>query len=327
MTGRDYYEILGVSRKATADEIKKAYRKLARKYHPDVNKAKDAPEKFKEATEAYEVLSDTNKRAAYDQFGHAGVGMGGGGGSGGPGGPGGPFGYGPGGAKTYNWSNTGGVDFEDILGDLFGGRGGRNPFGSRRGRSRPVPERGQDIEHDVTLSFEDAVRGTTLQIRLQRPNASGSMQSETIEVKIPPGVTEGSKIRVRGKGDPGANGGPEGDLYIVTHVRPHAFYRQEGKDIYIDLPLTVAEAIRGAKVTIPTIDGPTLLTVPPGTSSGQKLRLRGKGVPDPKTRERGDQYAVIKIVVPKQTPAGIDEMLDKLQSVSGNPRDISGWPM
>jgi curved DNA-binding protein len=323
MAVRDYYEILGVSRKATADEIKKAYRKLARKYHPDVNKDKDAPEKFKEATEAYSVLSDAKKRAAYDQFGHAGVGMG----AGATGGPGG-YAYGPGGAQAYTWSDIGGgnagFNLDDILGDLFGGRGGRSPFGSRR--SRPAPERGQDVEHEVTLSFEDAVWGTKLQIRLQRPNASGSMQSETIEVKIPPGVTEGSKIRVRGKGDPGVNGGPEGDLYIVTHIRPHEIYRREGRDIYIDLPITVTEAIRGAKITIPTIDGATVLTVPPGTSSGQKLRLRGKGVPDPRTNERGDQYAVIKIVIPKKTPEGIDELLDKLQAASGNPRDISGWP-
>jgi curved DNA-binding protein len=328
MAQRDYYEILSVSRKATTDEIKKAYRKLARKYHPDVCKEKDAEKKFKEVNEAYEVLSDTNKRAAYDQFGHAGVGMGGGPGAG-AGGRGGPFGgaYGGPGGKTYTWSNNGGQgmpDLEDIFGDLFGGGGG--PFGRSRGRRRPEPMAGQDTEHHVNLAFEEAVWGTKLRIQLQRPNENGRMESETIEIKIPAGVAEGSKIRVRGKGQPGMNGGPMGDLYIVTHVKPHLYFRREENDIYIDLPITVTEAIRGAKVTIPTIDGPTVVSVPPGTSSGQKLRLKGKGVPIAGSSEkRGDQYAVIKIVVPKEHPAKMDTMLDELQTISGDPRKAMGW--
>jgi curved DNA-binding protein len=321
MAVRDYYDILGVSRKANADEIKKAYRKLARKFHPDVNKAKDAEEKFKEGTEAYSVLSDPQKRAAYDQFGHAGVGMG----AGAPGGQGGPYGYGPGGGQAYNWGGGGGINLEDILGDLFGGGGGKSPFGGRKTRRRPQPEKGSDVEHSVTLGFEEAVWGKKLPIQLQRPDERGMVQTESIEVKIPPGVTEGSRIRVRGKGDPGMGGGAAGDLYIVTHVRPHPYYRRDGNDIYLDLPITVAEAIRGVKVTIPTIDGPTILTVPPGTSSGQKLRLRSKGVPDPKTKTRGDQYAVIKIVVPKEPPPAIEEALDKLQSASGDPRKNLDW--
>ncbi len=320
MALRDYYDILGVSRTANGDEIKRAYRKLARKYHPDVCKEKDAEKRFKEINEAYEVLSDRDKRAAYDQFGHAGVGMG----AGATGSRGGPGVYGPGGAKVHTWSTEGeAFNLEDLFGDLFGG--GRSPFGRGRGRVRPQPESGRDVEHHVNLNFEEAIRGTHLRIQLQRPDARGRIQTETIEVKIPPGVTEGSKVRVREKGDPGINGGPAGDLYIVTHIREHAYYRREDNDLYIDLPITVTEAIRGAKVTIPTLDGPTVLTIPPGTSSGQKLRLRGKGAPDPKTGRRGDQYAVIKIVVPKIPPTGVDEALDRLQAACGDPRKDSGW--
>ncbi len=320
MAQRDYYDILGVSRKASADEIKKAYRKLARRYHPDVCKEKDAEKKFKEVNEAYEVLSDANKRAAYDQFGHAGVGMG----AGATGSRGEPYAYGPGGAKAYTWSSNGGgmPDLEDIFGDLFGGGG---PFGRSRSRARPQPAKGQDTEHHVNLAFEEAIWGTKLRVQIQRPDESGRMTTETIEIKIPPGVSEGSKIRVRGKGQPGSGGGPMGDLYIVTHIKPHLYFRREGNDIYLDLPITVSEAIRGAKITIPTIDGPTILSVPPGTSSGQKLRLKGKGVPQAGGEKRGDQYVVIKIVVPKEHPAKIDPLLEELQAISGDPRKDTGW--
>lgn len=323
---RDYYDVLGVARTATADEIKKAYRRLARKFHPDVNKAKDAEQKFKEINEAYDVLSDKDKRAAYDQFGHAGVGMGGGApGRGGRPGPGGTYGpYGPGGARTYTWMNEeGGVGFnlEDLLGEMLGG--GRR----RAARARREPEKGRDVEHPVNLSFEEAVWGTKLRVQLQKPDERGKMVTETIEIKIPPGVAEGSRVRVRGKGDPGMGGGPPGDLYIVTHIKEHPYYRREDGDIYIDLPLTVGEAVRGAKVTIPTIDGPTVLSVPPGTSSGQKLRLRGKGAPDLKTQKRGDQYVEVKIVVPKKPPEDVGASLDKLDEATGNPRSNLGWPI
>jgi curved DNA-binding protein len=221
MTQRDYYDILGVSRTATAEEIKRAYRKLARKYHPDVSKEKDTDKKFKEVNEAYEVLSEKDKRAAYDQFGHAGVGMGGQAPGGRPG-----QGYGgPGGSQAYSWNNAGGgdVDLEDIFGSMFGG--GRSPFG-RRGRGRPQPTQGKDVEHHINLTFEEAIWGTKLRIQLQKPDERGRVSSETIEVKIPPGVIEGSHIRVRDKGDPGMAGGPPGDLYIVTHVKDHPYYRR-----------------------------------------------------------------------------------------------------
>ncbi len=319
MAKRDYYDILGVSRGASEEEIKKAYRRLVRKYHPDVSKEKDAVEKFKEIQEAYQVLSDPKKRAAYDQFGHAGVGMGTGAS------PGGRWSYGPGGA-SYTWTSTdrpGGTGFDigDIFDEIFEvfGRGGR-----RRTRVEDftrAPVAGKDIEHHITLAFEQAVWGTRLPIQIRRPNG----EVETIEVKIPAGVDEGSRVRVKGKGEMGMFGGPPGDLYIVTHIKPHPYFKREGKDIYLDVPINLTEAILGAKITIPTIDGPTVVRVPAGTSSGQKLRLKGKGVPDPKTGERGDQYAVIKVVVPQNIPEELKECVKKLETYTKNPRENLGW--
>lgn len=323
MAAKDYYDILGVSRRAGDDEIKQAYRQLVRKYHPDVNKGKDTEAKFKELQEAYEVLSDRKKRAAYDQFGHAGVGMGAGAAPNGYG----RAAYGPGGAKVHTWSGADypgaeGIDFGDIFGELFR----KSSFGGRTGtQARRRPARGRDIEHEVTLTFEQAVWGTTMRLQLQQPTAEGTMQTGTIDIKVPPGVAEGTRIRVRGKGEPGPGGRQSGDLYIVTHVKEHPHFKRDGKDIYLDVPITAAEAIRGAKITIPTIDGPTIVAIPAGTSSGQKLRLRGKGAPDAKTKQRGDQYAVIKLIVPKEAPDGIDEALDKLQQACGDPREGMGW--
>lgn len=320
MPPKDYYDILGLSRNAGEPDIKRAYRKLVRKHHPDVSKAKNAAEKFKQVQEAYDVLSDPKKRAAYDQFGHAGVGAG----------PGvsQPWGHGP---RTTTWSGPAGFgmgDFDagDLFDQLFGGRSG--PVTERsRGRVRPGPARGQDVEHNVTLTFEQAVWGTTMRIQLSQGGPHGNVKAETIDVKIPPGVTEGSRVRVRGKGDPGAGGGRSGDLYIVVHVKPHPHFRREGHDIYLDVPISVPEAIRGAKITIPTIDGPTVLTVPSGTSSGQRLRLREKGAPNPKKKgHRGDQYVVIKLVVPPKAPNSFDDTLDALGELTGDPRKNLGWP-
>ena len=317
MAKRDYYEALGVPRTATADEIKKAHRKLALKYHPDRNKNnKDAEERFKEVQEAYDVLSDSTKRANYDQFGHAGVGAGG---------PNGPDAYeqfrraqagrGGGGGRT-TWRASPGVsvedfdpsqfggDFGDIFDQLFGNRGGQAAGGfgrgGTRGRVRPEPARGQDVEHEVTLTFEQAARGTTLPLQITR----GPGQTETIEVKIPPGVKDGSRIRIKGRGE--QTGGEPGDLFIITHVLPHPYFRREGLDIYIDLPLSVYEALLGTKVQVPTLDGPVTLTVPAGASSHSRLRIKGRGVE--RGNERGDEYAVIKIIVPK----GLDEEDRKL---------------
>lgn len=324
MAKRDYYEILGVPKTASADEIKKAHRKLALKHHPDRNKGnKDAEEKFKEIQEAYDVLSDPTKRANYDQFGHAGVGAGAGANGGAD-----PFeafrraqSARGGGRTTWRPSPgvsvedfdpsqfSGGGDFGEIFEQLFGGRGGAAAGGfgrgGTRGRVRTAAPRGQDVEHGITLSFEEAARGKTLPLQISR----GPGHTETIEIKIPPGVKDGSRIRIKGRGE--QTGGEPGDLFIITHVLPHAFFRREGLDIYLDVPLSLYEALLGTKVQVPTLDGPVTVTIPPGTSSGAKLRIKGRGVE--RGSERGDQYAVTKIVVPKQLDEQDQTVVKQLQ--------------
>jgi DnaJ-class molecular chaperone len=312
MAKRDYYEVLGLSRTATADEIKKAHRKLARQYHPDMQSNKNnkqSEEKFKEVQEAYDVLSDTQKRQNYDQFGHAGVGAGpgpGGAGNGsgfdeafrrsGAGGRGGRAGWRAGPNVTVedldpsDFSNSG--DFSDIFEQLFGGRGaapGGRP--APRGRAKPEPQRGADVEHPVTLTFEQAARGVTLPLQINRDG-----KLETIDIKVPPGVKDGSKIRIRGRGQ--QTGGEPGDLFIITQVLQHEYFRREGLDILVDLPLSLYEALLGAKVSVPTLDGPVTLTIPQGTSSGAKLRIKGRGVE--RGGEKGDELVVVKIIVPKE---------------------------
>jgi len=319
---RDCYEVLGVPRGAGEEQIKAAYRKLARKYHPDVNKAPDAATRFKEATAAYEVLSDPEKRKLYDRFGHAGL-RGGGAGAGGPG------------ARTYTWTGRPGqeapFDFEEVFGAGGGFRGmgldeildalrGRSP---RRGRQRPAEAaRGGDLEHHLSLDFLEAVRGGTTRLQLRR-RTPGGQRTETIDVKIPPGVHEGSRIRLRGKGAEGPGGA--GDLYILLHVQDHPYFRREGSDIFVEVPIGLSEAALGAKVDVPTLDGMTTVTVPPGTSSSRKLRLRGKGVAS-SDGQRGDQYVVIKIVPPPSVSAGGAELLRKFQTLERfDPRADVPW--
>jgi curved DNA-binding protein len=316
MARRDYYEVLGVPRSADADQIKSAYRKLARKYHPDVNKSAGAPDKFKEATEAYEALSDPEKRKMYDRFGHAA--------------PGGPFG-----AKQTRWAGGGQQRVSFKFGDFFGGGSGfagmslddildalRGGGGSRRS-SRRRPRRGADSEHDLTLDFLQAVRGTTARVRVARPQPDGGDRRETIEVKIPPGVREGSRVRVRGQGQEGSRSA--GDLYMVLHVRPHPYFRREGDDIYVHVPVSLAEAALGAKVDVPTLDGIGTVTIPPGTASSKRLRLRGKGVARP-GKPPGDQYVVIEIVPPKRLTGRQEELLRQLQELdSPSPRAECPW--
>ena len=309
---RDYYDILGVPKTASADEIKKAHRKLVRKFHPDVNKnSPSATEKFKEAQEAYDVLSDDAKRKNYDQFGHAGVngppGMGGtpGGGNGGVdpfdafrraqqarGGRGGV----PPGVAVEDLNGAGGNgNFGDIFEQLFGGRKGA-AAGRRGGRPQAAgPEKGQDIDHGVTLTFEQAARGTTLPLQIDRDG-----QMESIEIKVPAGVKDGSRVRVKGRGQQAVNGS-HGDLYIVVAVQPHAYFRRDGFDIYLDLPLSMYEACLGTKVSVPTLDGPVTLTIPPGTGSGAKLRIRGRGVD--RGEEKGDEFVLVRVAVPKDLDA------------------------
>jgi DnaJ-class molecular chaperone len=318
MAKRDYYEILGVPKTASADEIKRAHRKLVRKYHPDVNKDNpQATEQFKEVQEAYDVLSDEHKRGNYDQFGHAGVNGGGAPGGGGEGGD--PFeafrrahaqqrgGRGGPSAEDFDFNfgggqRAGGADFGDIFEQMFGGaRGG----GGRRGRHAPTPEKGPDIEHAVSLTFEQAVRGSVLPLQINR---GGKL--EVIDVKIPPGVKDGSKIRLRGKGED--HGGGPGDLYIITNVQPHPYYRRNGLDILLDVPISVYEALLGTKVEVPTLDGKVTVTIPPGTNSHAKLRIKGRGVK--KGDQQGDQYAVVKVIIPKNLNADEQDIVHNLQT-------------
>ncbi len=338
MAKRDYYEVLGVGRDAGADQIKAAYRKAARKFHPDVNKAANASEKFREASEAYEVLSDPQKRRMYDQFGHAGPQQG----FGGPRGPGGPGGFGRGrggpGTRTYTYTGQPGeeipIDFEDIFGGRGGGgfsgmsldeileqlRGGAGRRGGRGAGARgpAAPVKGEDVEYDLTLDFMEAIRGTTATLRMDRGG-----QTETIKVKIPPGVDEGSRVRARGQGGHGEGGA--GDLYIVTHIRPHAYFKRDGADIYITVPISIVEAALGAKIEVPTIDGMTTVTVPQGAGASRKLRLRGKGVA-PVGKPRGDQYITLEIVPPPKVSAEGAELLHKFEQVQPfNPRENAPW--
>ena len=316
MAKRDYYEILGVPRTASADEIKKAHRKLVRKYHPDVNKNnKDAEERFKEVQEAYDVLSEPGKRRNYDQFGHAGAA-----GAGPEGAGGDPWeafrrsqqGAGAGGGGGYRWRAAPGVsvedvegmgDFGDIFEQLFGARGGGGAGGGRsagfggagaaggRTRMRPEPQRGSDVEHPVTLTFQQAARGTTLPLQINRDG-----RLETIDVKIPPGVRDGSRVRIRGKGQESTNGEP-GDLFIITRVQDHPYFRRDGLDILLDVPISMYESLLGTKVDVPTLEGPVTLTIPPGTSSHAKLRIKARGIE--RGNEKGDQFCVIRVIVPK----------------------------
>lgn len=321
MAKRDYYDVLGVGRDASEAQVKSAYRRLARKYHPDVNKSPDAADKFREATEAYEVLSDPERRKVYDRFGHAG--------------PHGRFG-GPGG-RAYTWpgSRVEGVGFEDFfrrpsegqsffrmsLDDILGALRGGVKSGRRARRKSSSPRRGADMEHHITLDFMAAIHGTTARLRLQRDRGA----AETIDVKIPPGVREGSRVRVRGKGSSGS-GAAGGDLYIVTHVRAHRYFRREGDDIYVDLPISIAEAALGAKVDVPTIDGLTTVTIPPGTSGARRLRLKGKGVKGARGKAPGDQYVVVRIAPPKKLSERGARLLQEFQkSEKYDPRANVPW--
>lgn len=325
---RDYYEVLGVGRSADAEAIKGAYRKLARQYHPDVNKSDDASARFAEVQEAYDALSDPEKRKAYDRFGHdgpAGAGFGGVGGGGR-------------GRGTYTWTNVAGSpgggaagftdsDIGSIFEEIFGVSGSRGGFGVRspydtasasHARARSKPFKGRDIEHDVTVSFEEAIRGGTQSIKVLRGGTT-----QTIEVTIPAGVAEGAKLRVRGAGAPSTGGGSPGDLILNIRIRPDEVFRREGQDLILDLPLTITEATLGATVNVPTLDKRVSLKVPAGTQSGQRLRVKGHGVRTADGKA-GDLYAVVKIVPPKQLSgedrAALERMGERLPRVRTGPQ-------
>ncbi|WP_070120620.1 molecular chaperone DnaJ [Bacillus marinisedimentorum] len=350
MSKRDYYEVLGVEQNATKDEIKKAYRKLARKYHPDVSKEEDAGEKFKEAKEAYEVLSDDQKRAQYDQFGHADPNQG----------------FGGGGAEFGG--------FGDIF-DMFFGGGGRR-------RDPNAPRQGADLQYTMSLDFEEAVFGKETDIEIPKEEecqtcggsgakpgtkpetcshcgGSGQMNVEQntpfgrvvnrricqvcsgsgqivkdkcrtcggdgkvnkrkkIHIKIPAGVDEGQQIRVAGQGEPGVNGGPAGDLYVVFHIRPHEFFQRDRDDIHVEMPITFSQAALGDDIEVPTVHGKVKLKVPAGTQTSTNFRLRGKGVPNVRGYGQGDQHVKIRVITPTKLTAKQKELLREFDEISGN---------
>jgi DnaJ-class molecular chaperone len=316
---QDYYQRLGIGRSSSADEIKKAYRKLAKQYHPDHNQgSKTAEDNFKSVNEAFEILSDPKKRKLYDEFGDDAAKLGwdekkaenfrayrnggntGGGGS--VGGQGMPFDF------NVNGEPGGpGFDFESILGEMFGARGAQ--AGGRRRRG-PVP--GGDLVTTMEVSLSEAVLGgeRTIQVGPKR-----------LSVKIPQGVETGSRIRLTGQGEPGERGGPPGDLYVDLEVTEHPHVRREGNDLYVDLPVTISEAINGAEVKVPIFGGSGVVTVRPGTQSGSKLRLRGKGVPGLKGAVHGDLYLVVQVKVPAATDAATKAALEVIeQAYGGNVR-------
>lgn len=307
MKYKDYYQILGVGRDASSDDVKKAYRRLARKYHPDVSKEANAEERFKEVGEAYETLNDPEKRAAYDRLGqHR---------------PGEDFRPPPGWTEQFAQGFGGGsgfggyteeVDLSDLFGDLFGG-------GARHGGRRPgFRTPGQDVEAEVSITLEEAARGTEVSLTLPQYDTPGTPRSVT--VRIPTGATDGQKLRVPGKGAPGSGGGPAGALYLHIRLRPHRLFRPEGHDLYLDVPITPPEAALGATVEAPTLSGKVRLRIAPGSRSGQKLRLADKGLPKP-GGAHGDLYAVLQIVVPESLTERERALYEELAQMSSfNPR-------
>ena len=314
----DYYATLGVGRSASDEEIQSAYRQLARQYHPDLNPddAK-AKKKFQEVQIAFEVLNDAKKREMYDRYGSAYESVGQGGPSQGGGNP---------------WANPGGAGpGRDInLDDLFGGGGGGGGFSDifknfgqrgRRNSRRAAPTRGSNIDYALTVPFTTAVLGGEAQITVQRADG----RTETIQIKIPAGIEDGKKIRLRGQGNPSHDGGPDGDLMIRINAAAHPHFRRQGKRLDVRVPITLAEAIAGAKVDVPTPHGTITLTVPEGTSSGAKLRLKGQGVKSAKGAA-GDLFAELQIVLPNKIEQADREQLESLlEKYAENPREELQW--
>ncbi|MRX71319.1 molecular chaperone DnaJ [Bacillus lacus] len=356
MSKRDYYEVLGVSKSASKEELKKAYRKLSKQYHPDINKEPDAADKFKEIKEAYEVLNDDQKRAQYDQFGHVDPNQGFGGGAG----------------------DFGGFGFDDIFSSIFGGGGGRR-------RDPNAPRQGADLQYTMSLNFEEAVFGKETTIEIPREETcdtcrgtgakpgtkvntcshcggSGQLNVEQntpfgrivnrrvchycsgtgkeiqqkcgtcsgsgkvtkrkkIKVSIPAGVDDGQQLRVSGQGEPGINGGPAGDLYVVFHVKEHDFFERDGDDIYCEMPLTFAQAALGDEIEVPTLHGKVKLKVPAGTQTGTKFRLRGKGVSNVRGYGQGDQHIIVRVITPTNLTQKQKELLREFADITGNRPD------
>lgn len=322
MEYKDYYAVLGVDRKASQDDIKQAYRRLARKYHPDVSKESNAEEKFKNLQEAYEVLKDPEKRAAYDELGanwKAGQ----------------EFRPPPGWQQrgnTHFYTSQGGDfseadmgGFSDFFSNLFGGRAQAQGFS--REDFEGFKARGHDQHAKIQVSLEDAFHGTTRTIQLQIPqaNASGHIQPalRTIKVTIPPGAAQGQQLRLAGQGGPGMGGGPAGDLYLEIDIQSHPLYSLHDRDVYLTLPVTPWEAALGAKIKVPTLAGPVDLKLAPGSHAGQKLRLKGRGMPG--KPHPGDQYAVLQIQIPPAHNEEQRQLYEKMaQIMPFNPRHH--WP-
>ena len=307
---RDYYEVLGVPRTATAEEIKRAYRQLARKHHPDLQVASErarASERFKEINEANEVLSDPDKRAKYDALGanwKGGMDFT----------PPPDTGRGP--SVTTDWEGFG--DFSDFFGSIFGRPSGVRAGAGRAGADRagvrmPIP--GNDVEGELPLTLDDVLHGGQRRI---------TVDGRSLDVTIPRGIRDGATLRLAGQGGPGINGGPAGDVYLRVRLLPHPRYRVVDDDLEMDLPLWPWQAVLGAEVRVDTPDGPVTLTVPPGTQSGQRLRLRGRGLP--RDGARGDLYAVVRVVVPTRPSAAEREAYEMLRRSASAPADRPATP-
>lgn len=331
MANRDLYASLGLSKGASDADIKKAYKKLARELHPDRNPGNAAAEeRFKQLSYAYQVLSDAKKRELYDEFGEVGL----------------KEGFDPEAYRQYQrWQQQaargggpqGGFAFnlEDLFGQRGAGGGGGGPGGpsgfafdvddlmggglgdilrGRAERRRPGAQRGGDLQSEVTIDFAEALRGTEKELAFQLPAVANGHRS--IRVRIPAGVQDGGKVRLKGQGAPGAGGGPAGDLVLIVHVRPHPFFWREGDDLHMNLPVTPLEAFRGAKVQVPTPSGPVAVGVPKGTQSGAKLRLRGKGAPK-RGGGHGDLYAHVMVRLPERADGEVERALEQLEPMFG----------
>ena len=306
MEFKDYYQIMGVSRDASQDEIKRAYRRLARKYHPDVSKETDAEARFKDIGEAYEVLKDPEKRAAYDRFGKEWK-------------AGQDFRPPPDWKPEFTFHGgefTGGSGFSEFFETLFG----RSDFG-RAGGTR-VHLRGEDQHVPVNIKLEEANRGATRQLTLNVPgldkDGRPTRRRRTLNVQIPKGVTEGQRIRLAGEGGPGFGDAPKGDLYLIVRIEPHKLFRVEGRDVYLQLPVTPWEAALGRTVQVPTLGGPVDLKIPKGSQSGHKLRLRGRGLPG---SPPGDQYVILSMVTPSASNPEAEALYKQMaERMPMNPR-------
>lgn len=315
MEYKDYYAALGVEKTASQDEIKKAYRKLVRKYHPDVSKHKDATEKTKEINEAYDVLGDAEKRAAYDELGQGRR-------------AGQEF------TPPPDWGTQfdfGGADASDFFSDLFAhagrrpGRGGARGFGGAGGGGG-FQMRGEDIHATITIDLRDAYQGASRTISLRVPQhdeqGRATMQDKTLSVNIPKGVTPGQQLRLAGQGHPGVGGGAPGDLYLEIQFEPDPRYRVEGTNVYENVPVTPWEAALGASVSVPTPSGAVEVTIPPGSQSGRKLRLKGRGIP---AREPGDLYLILDVVLPPASTERAKEIYQQMaRDLAFNPRERIG---